>query len=374
MSVHINYLSAEEYRMNKINESRQKTRLSVKIKCFSLALMMIVVTISAGYTSGTGDRDAEACVLPVDGERITMLCPGGMPFGIKMTTKGVVVAGLNNVITREGAKNPAKDAGIMQGDIICRVSGVETESVAELCALIDRCRGDEVVLEILRNDETIALSVRPEYSVKDNCMRLGILAKDGIAGIGTVTFVDPETGEFGGLGHGICNPSGGGIMPMKDGETVPVVINRIIKGKSGKPGELRGCLGNLSEGRLTGNYNTGIYGKFESVSGKNLSKPIAVALEKQVKRGEATILCTLDDNRVSEYTIEITDITIDSKNTRNYTIRITDPRLLEKTGGIVQGMSGSPIIQDGRLVGAVTHVLVDNPSEGYGIYIGNMLR
>lgn len=307
-----------------------------------------------------------------DGERL-MLYPGGMAFGIKLKTRGVLVSELGEVKTRNGNVCPGADAGIRAGDIIVRVSGREVNTVRELSLAFDNSRGSEMIIEVERGGEFIALCLRPALSYEDNIYRGGLYVRDNTAGIGTVTYIDPETLSFAGLGHGICEGKTGSIMPLGSGEVCDVVISRVIKGRQGRPGELRGCLGTSKTGELVKNCHTGVYGKMNRIPEGIASEPLPVAKKEEVKAGAAYIICTTDSNAVDRYEIEISRVQFEGNDTRNYSIKVTDERLLSKTGGIVQGMSGSPIIQNGRIIGAITHVLLDDPTSGYGIFIGNML-
>jgi len=207
----------------------------------------------------------------------------------------------------------------------------------------------------------------------DGEYRIGVNVKDTMAGIGTVTFITPESGAFGGLGHGICDPYTGEVIPIQRGSVNDVRINNVIKGVEGKPGEIRGSFCASRSGTLLKNTDCGVFGILSSVSSS--IQPMPAADISEVKLGKASILCTLDEQGVKMYEIEIESINNDaSSDTKNFNIRINDKSLIEKTGGIVQGMSGSPIIQNGKLIGAVTHVMVNDPKRGYGIYIGNMLK
>ena len=197
--------------------------------------------------------------------------------------------------------------------------------------------------------------------------------RDSTAGIGTMTYYNPSTGEFAGLGHGICDVDTGLLMPLLSASVVDVEITDIIKGRKGTPGELKGSFDSIKRGKLSGNTNCGVYGIMDKSPENVIAKPCEIALEDEICEGEAFILCELDDDGIKEYKIEISKIKKDNTHGKNFVIEVVDEYLLSKTGGIVQGMSGSPVIQNGKLVGAVTHVLVNNPSKGYGIFIQNML-
>ena len=206
-----------------------------------------------------------------------------------------------------------------------------------------------------------------------NEYRLGVVLKDGAAGIGTITYIDPETGDFGGLGHGICDTDTGEVINFTEGQITGVILSGVKKGEEGKPGELSGLLTDKVKGVLYSNTECGVFGKLDSIPEGLSSTAIEIAHRDDVHSGEATILSTVKVGSVKEYKIEISDINKGSTGTKSFKIKVTDPALIAITGGVVRGMSGSPIIQDGKLVGAVTHVMVANPTEGYGIFIENML-
>jgi stage IV sporulation protein B len=243
---------------------------------------------------------------------------------------------------------------------------------------------DEVKNEIKKCDGKISLQVdRGGKRVKINLeatkvgeeYRLGVILSDITAGIGTVTYINPTTGEFGGLGHGICNPDTGAVLPMESGDATGVVLSGARQGEDGKPGELRGVLTDKIIGGIYSNTDRGVFGelndKYLSLYGKRTALPIGH--KNEVHEGEATIISTIKSGKTDYYTITIKDIDRGSDGSKSFKITVTDPALLALSGGIVRGMSGSPIIQDGKLVGAVTHVMVADPTEGYGIFIENML-
>ncbi len=201
--------------------------------------------------------------------------------------------------------------------------------------------------------------------------QLGVTVRDSAAGLGTITFRDPENGAFGGLGHGICDAETGEVIGMKSGEVTGVLLGGIVRGESGKPGELRGVLRGDSRGLLTENSECGVFGVLKTPVDKSAAIP--VAHKNEVHDGAAQIICTLSDGNKASYSVEIGEINYESEGTKSFTVRVTDDALLRISGGIVRGMSGSPIIQDGRLIGAVTHVLIADPQRGFGIFIENML-
>ncbi len=304
-------------------------------------------------------------------ERVVIPC--GTPFGIKMFTDGVVVVGLTDVESDEGMRNPAKEAGIKLGDIITKINGKRVSTNEDISSSISSYNGKPLTLTLRRGHNEMQLDVTPVKAKSDNRYKAGIWVRDSSAGIGTVTFFDVQTGLFGGLGHPVCDIDTGEILPLMSGDVVGVTITDVTKGVPGLPGELIGSFNSSSvDGSLIVNTNTGIYGMLNVSPSKHAAVP--VALKQEVKEGKATILSTVDGGEPKEYNIVIEKANLNNGNpTKNLIIRITDNRLLEKTGGIVQGMSGSPILQNNKLVGAVTHVFVNDPARGYGIFAENML-
>ena len=289
-----------------------------------------------------------------------MLIPGGHTIGMKAYADGLVVTAVE-----EGS--PAADAGIKQGDILREMEGAPLKSAGEL---IDRMTdGREIHLEFDRGKETRTVSVQPER--RDSQYRLGAFVRDNVAGIGTVSYYDPEDGSFGALGHGISEPGGETLLPICGGVTVKSRVGGVVKGKSGTAGQLQG---EFDAGSILGdickNTEQGVFGTQRAPK----EEALPVAEPEQVQTGAAVIRSNVYGDAVEEYSIEILKCYGENSGKgRNMLIEVTDAKLLELTGGIVQGMSGSPIIQDGKLVGAVTHVLVNDPTRGYGIFIENML-
>lgn len=301
------------------------------------------------------------------------LIPGGYPFGVKFYTKGVVVVGLSDVETEKGFISPADTAGFKKGDIITAADGTQINTVEETAAIIEQCAGQEISFTVKRGGEVLDLTLTPVKAQSDGKYKSGMWIRDSTAGIGTVTYIDPETLSFGGLGHGICDSDTGTIMPLARGTVVNVDISEIIRGVGGRPGELKGDFGTDRTGILHTNSSAGVFGVFDSMPPKTAYEAISVAPADSVYEGKAQIYSSIRKGENNIYEIEITKIDTDSADSKNFVIKVTDPALIELTGGIIQGMSGSPIIQDGKLVGAVTHVLVNDPTRGYGIFIETML-
>ncbi len=299
------------------------------------------------------------------------LIPGGMAFGVKYYSKGAIVIGVCDVETASGMSSPARDAGLAAGDVITMADGTEVNGLEDLLELVKKSEGRNIEIEYSRDDQTQRVSVKPALDRTLGEYRMGVWVRDSTAGIGTITYLDANTKQFGGLGHGINDSSTGKLMPFRKGSIVDVTVTGVVKGRKSIPGELKGDFGTTDIGTLYANTDVGVFGTFEKLP-DGLSKPVPVADASELHVGEATVHSEVD-GRVREYKVEIEELYTDSGNTKNFLIHVTDERLLEKTGGIVQGMSGSPILQNGKLVGAVTHVLVNDPTRGFGIRIENML-
>lgn len=299
-----------------------------------------------------------------------MVIPGGYPFGIKMFTEGVIVVGLSDIASGGESQNPAKTAGIKVGDIIVSMNGHKVQTNEDVGQVVSRSGGKAVSVELEREGSEMSCSLDPVLG-DDGVYRAGIWVRDSSAGIGTMTYYNPTSNIFAGLGHAICDIDTGEIMPLHSGEIVDVQITGVSRGASGVPGELRGSFSGTSTGELLINSQVGIFGLGKTPP--THSDPVPLAMRYEVVEGPAVILCTLDDGKTQEYQIEIEKVSItEGSPTKNMVIRVVDPKLLEKTGGIVQGMSGSPILQNGKLTGAVTHVFVNDPTRGYGIFAENM--
>ena len=290
---------------------------------------------------------------------------GGIPFGIKFFTKGVSVVGFE-----DENNNPAFKAGLRLYDVITKVNGVEISGSADLGRVAES--GSELNLTVIRAGRELSIKFKPKYSESEKKHVLGIWLKDSGAGIGTLTFVMTD-GTFGGLGHGICDGETGELTAINNGSVLGVTLNGVIKGQRGVPGELKGYFNSSKVGALYSNTENGVFGALAEVPDAVKGKIYSLGLKNDLKEGKATILCTLEDNVRREYEVEISGITRNADGNKCFTVKIVDEKLLSATGGIVQGMSGSPIIQNGKLVGAVTHVLINDPTTGYGIFIENML-
>lgn len=303
-----------------------------------------------------------------------LIVPGGTPFGIKMFTKGVMVVGMSDFYHQNNMINPSKEAGIKVGDIIISINGKEINSNDDMLTTVNESVDQTLNIVYSRKGVVNTTKVTAQLNDMDQKYKIGMWVRDSSAGIGTMTFFDPQTKLFAGLGHAVCDVDTGQIMPLQSGEIVPVNITGYVKGESGYPGELKGKFTtDVPMGNLYMNNQMGVYGTITSAP--NNKQAIPLALKHEIKEGAAKILTTLDGSTPEYYDIIIEKINYsDASPTKNMVIKIIDPRLLEKTGGIVQGMSGSPIIQNDMLVGAVTHVFVNDPTKGYAIFSENMYK
>lgn len=304
---------------------------------------------------------------------------GGRPFGIKLLMEGVMVTDLGDVEDEIGVMScPAKKAGICTGDIIRLADGETLTSNDDLQAIISSSGGKAVELSVERGGRIFSALLQPIFSRKSGCYKGGMWVRDSIAGIGTMSFFDKSTGCFAGLGHPVCDSDTGGIVPVHSGEAVPIEITDVRRGAKGSPGELRGSFAvGESLGVLDGNKTSGIYGKLAPEALEELStecEEFVMAYSQDIREGPAEIYTTVSGEKPQRYSAMIERVDYGSSDSKNMVIKITDKRLLEAAGGIVQGMSGSPVIQDGRLAGAVTHVFVADPSRGYGIFAENMAK
>ena len=292
--------------------------------------------------------------------RPAYLIPGGNTVGIKLYSEGLVVTQVE-----DGAA--AQRAGLRCGDRIVKCNGRSVRAAQTLAQLVQS--GEAVVLQVLRGGQTAEFLVRPEQV--GTRWQLGVQLRDNVSGIGTVTYYDPETNAFGALGHGVSGSADGKLLPITSGYLVPASVAAVERGVRGTPGALHGAFDVTQTcGLVTQNTAHGLFGTANMLP-QRAALPVAAA--EQVHTGAATILANVDGDAVEEYSIEITKIDENAKTGRDLLLRMNDARLLERTGGVVQGMSGSPILQDGRMVGAVTHVLVGDPEQGYGILIEHML-
>ncbi|WP_405344763.1 SpoIVB peptidase [Ruminococcus sp.] len=289
---------------------------------------------------------------------------GGVPFGLTMYTGGVIV-----VNVREEDDSPAYAAGIRENDLILSADGEEVSSNEQLKEIVSESGGEDIELSVIRGKSPISVTITPEQD-EDGDYSVGMWVRDSTAGLGTVTYFDESTHSFGALGHGICDRDTGMLMPLGSGQVVKAEIESISKAKKGIAGGLNGIMTDDEIGELTVNSAFGVYGRYTATPE---GEEYPCAYDSEIRTGKATVYTTLDDSGIGAYEVEIENLNLNDKSGQNMVLRVTDEELLEKTGGIIQGMSGSPIVQDGRLIGAVTHVFVNSPEKGYAITIGNML-
>lgn len=272
---------------------------------------------------------------------------------------------------------PYENSGIKEGDRITQIEEMPISTTEELIEKVNNCKGNSVNIKYIHEEQTKECSIIPTKT-GDNEYKLGLWVRDSAAGVGTVTFYEPSTKAFGALGHGIVDIDTNGLINISSGEFITTRVLNIVKGEVGKPGKIQGTIENQKNiGKINKNTRFGIYGTVEDISGLNIntSKEMDVALRDEIKLGKATILCGLDNQNIKEFEIEIEKIFKENNyDNKSMLIKVTDKNLIDKTGGIIQGMSGSPIIQNGKFIGAVTHVLVNNPEKGYAVFGDMMLK
>lgn len=338
------------------------------------------VDINTGEHSGQSE-DAEIKlfgmfpVKDVKLERIDrpVLVPCGIPFGIKIFTDGAVVTGFGEVEGEDAVYCPAQNGLIICGDVIKTVNGKLIEKNSDISKAV-QLNKEKTVVTLLRDGNDITVELKPVKSKTEGIYKIGVWVRDCSAGIGTITYFDPQNSVFGGLGHGVCDVDTGRMLPLLKGEAVSVSISNVIKGRPGNPGELCGSfLSRVPIGIIENNTETGVFGTMNYAP--TLENGLPMAFKQEVQIGPAKILATLSGSSPREYDILIEKIDYDESNqVKNMIIRVTDSELLSRAGGIVQGMSGSPIIQNNMLAGAVTHVFINDTTRGYAIFAENMYR
>lgn len=323
--------------------------------------------------------------IPIRNVEITRLneleiVPVGKVVGLKLYTDGVLVVGMSEVedIDNKLVK-PYDKSDIKEGDMIFEINGNKIKNIQNLKEVVNKTSGENVEIKLLRKGETIVVSNIKPAEVNDNEYKLGLWVKDAATGVGTMTFYEPNSKKFALLGHGITDADTNSLIYIDSGELVTSKVVSIKKGSGGDPGEIRGTIIKQKNiGEVLKNTNFGVYGILNDLTSLNIdvSKKYKVALRDEIKEGKASIICSTDNtNNVSEYEIEIEKIYNENDyNNKSMLIRITDDKLIEKTGGIIRGLSGAPIIQDNKFVGAVTNVLVSNPKIGYGIFADLMIK
>lgn len=330
-------------------------------------------TLEVSLFNNISLKNVDVSVLPK-----TTVIPVGNIAGVKLYTSGVLVVGMSEI---EGSDNkkykPYENSGIEAGDTIIKVNETEINSTEELVETVNSSQGRDIKIKFIHDEETKECSITP-VKTRSHEYKLGLWVRDSAAGVGTVTFYEPSTKTFGALGHGITDIDTNELINIASGEFVTTRVLNITKGESGEPGKIQGTIENQQNiGKISKNSKFGVYGKVDNLSSLNIdtSKEMEVASRDEIQTGKATILCSLDNQKPQEYEIEIQKIYKENNyDNKSMQIKVTDEKLLEKTGGIIQGMSGSPIIQNGKFIGAVTHVLVNNPQEGYAVFGDIMLK
>lgn len=338
-----------------------------------------------GNKSGTDEMVLELAGFPIKQVDINVLnnievIPGGQSIGVKLNTLGVLVVGHHQVTTDQGKKSPGELAGIEVGDIITKINGIQIDKMSDVAPFVQESgkSGKPLSIMIRRNNQEIKTDLTPLKDKNDNAYRIGLYIRDSAAGIGTMTFYHPETKKYGALGHVISDMDTKKPIIVEDGQIVRSTVTSIEKGSNGNPGEKLAKFSTDKEiiGTITKNSPFGIFGSLAKYT-KNgvMDNAIPIALSSQVKEGPAKILTVVNNDKVETFDVEIVSVVPQKfPATKGMVVKITDRKLLEKTGGIVQGMSGSPIIQNGRLIGAITHVFVNDPTSGYGVHIEWMLN
>lgn len=303
----------------------------------------------------------------------TTVVPMGDAIGMKLYTAGVLVVGMSEI---EG-KKPYENSGIKEGDRIIQINQNQIDNTDDLMKAVNKSDGNNISIKYVRDEKTITTSIKPLKNSR-NEYKIGLWVRDAAAGVGTLTFYEPSSGMFATLGHGIMDIDTAELIKIANGELVTTNILSINKGTKGNPGEIRGTIeAGHAIGSISKNTKFGVFGTINKTPYLNTSNTneVQVALREEIKTGKAQIICELENGKKEYYDIEIQRIFIsNNKDNKSMLIKVTDKKLLEKTGGIIQGMSGAPIIQNGRFVGAVTHVLVNDPSIGYGVFADIMLK
>ncbi len=335
-------------------------------------------TPMSGRSKATGKYDVEIKFLgtmPVKNSSLTIserpyVLVSGDIFGLRLFTTGVVVVRTDTVDSAEGYVSPGETAGLIKGDVIIAVDGEAITDGTQLSSIFSVGNSSGFKVEYTRSGKDMSTTLYAAFSQSEQKYKAGLWVRDSAAGIGTMTFCC-DNGVFAGLGHGVCDVDTGELLPLSNGDIVPAEISGCNKGESGKAGELCGTFTSGVSGVIFANNEKGLYGIVTQM--KKTGKYYPVALPSEIKVGKAKIISTVDDSGPSYFDVKITKVSKGSNENKNLVIEVTDTRLLEKTGGIVQGMSGSPIIQNGMLVGAVTHVFLNDSAKGYGIFADTML-
>lgn len=340
--------------------------------------------VSAGNLNDTStevmEKDSSNHFLEAAIKETKEFIPGGQSIGVQLQTLGILVVG-HHQMKADKTANHLDDMDVQVGDIILEMNEKKVTKVEDVKPIVNEAgKNDESVkVKIKRNDRLLNITLQPQRNEKDNSYQIGLYIRDSATGIGTISFYDAETNKYGALGHIISDADTKKPIEINKGSIVPSDVTSIEKGNKGKPGEKQASFSFKDKklGNITKNTHYGVFGKLDpaTLKAKSLQQPLPLALSSEVKEGPATILTVVEGNKVDTFDIEIIkSMKQKHPSTKGMIIKVTDKRLLEKTGGIVQGMSGSPIIQNGKLIGAVTHVFVNDPTSGYGIHMEWMLK
>ena len=315
--------------------------------------------------------------IDVDIIKKTKVVPLGDAIGLKLYTKGVLVVGMSEIKgENEVSYKPYQDSGIKEGDMIIEINNNKINNTEDLIKNVNSSDGNKIDIKYLREEETCNTSIIP-VKTENNEYKIGLWVRDAQAGVGTATFYEKETKKFCALGHAITVIDTGEIVNIANGELVSTNIVSITKGKKGSPGQIKGVIdGSKTLGDIQKNTPFGLYGKISEYNDITSGEDeIEVALRDEIQEGNAEIICELEDGKKEKYNIKIEKIFLgNSSDNKSMKIKIVDDKLIQKTGGIIQGMSGSPIIQNGKFVGAVTHVLVQSPTEGYAVFADMLIK
>lgn len=361
-----------------------KTIFGLKIE-YSKESIEASSNLKENISNNTGKTDLNLKLGNINVKEITVnvipnkvVIPGGETIGLKLYTNGVLVVGMSEI---EGIDNekykPYENSGIEEGDMIVKIDNKAITCTADLIDKVNNSFGHNLEISYIREGNIYNTNIIPTQT-DNNEYKLGLWVRDAAAGVGTVTFYEPETGMFAALGHGILDVDTEKIINISSGEVVTSNIISITKGQKGKPGEIRGSIENgKTIGTVYNNTEFGIFGKLNNTAMNMIdnAKELQILPRTEVETGKAKIICTIENNKQEEYDIEIEKIyKNNNEDNKSMIIKVTDERLIEKTGGIIQGMSGSPIIQNGKFVGAVTHVMVNDPKVGYGVFADMMIK
>lgn len=338
---------------------------------------------SVDYQSAqsVGDDNSDLTLLgiiPVKSETIktveeNTVLVSGHSFGIKLYTDGVMVVGTKDITVNGKTVNPSEEAGVSVGDIIVSINGEKVYSSDRVSEILNDNNGKAFRIRINRNGEYRDLSLEPVYVDSEGAYKAGMWVRDSTAGIGTITFFNPSNSSVAALGHPITDVDTGEIMPILDGQAVETTVTSVTRSTSSETGSICCDFSNKEIGELSKNTTHGIYGSYTDKTDLSKCCEYEVALPQEVQKGFCQIITTVDENGPKVYSAEITKIN-QNDDEKNMVIKITDDELIKITGGIVQGMSGSPIIQNGKLIGAITHVIVNNPLKGYAVFAQTMLE